>query len=228
MSSSTTYEGVLTVEEAAAEVRSILQGAPAGEPLDEQTARLLELAVRACGTTLDLPGTTTQLRAALDAGVTGEQVQEMLVLVAGIGIHALIATSTLVATELRERGHPAMAAGFDDRQTAVWNRIGGGDEREARIAAIAPDFLPNLVRLSPEETVVGVVDFRAAPWFGTTLSALQKELIGIAVDTMPSHRFLPTLRIHAKRARELGAGTTMIDEVLAISAAAPEHPGVRG
>ncbi|MDF2443463.1 MAG: hypothetical protein JWR01_1666 [Subtercola sp.] len=227
MSSSTTHSSELSVEDAGAEVRALLGGAPQGDPLDEPTARLLELAVRACGTTLDLVGTGEHLAAALDAGVTGEQVQELLVLVAGIGMHALIATSTLVADELRRRGHPSMTGEFDERQAEVWSRIGGGDEREARIAAVAPDFLPNLVRLSPEQTVVGVVDFRAAPWVGTTLSLLQKELIGIAVDTMPSHRFLPTLRIHAVRARELGAGRTMIDQVLAISAAAPSHAGVR-
>jgi alkylhydroperoxidase/carboxymuconolactone decarboxylase family protein YurZ len=217
---------VLTVERIGQEVMRLMDGAPAGADLDGPTAALVELGVRACTTTLDLSGSRECLRRALDAGVTGEQVQEMLVLISGIGIHGLIATSGIVAEELRERGHPSMAGQLDVEQSERWKAILDGGGREARIAAIAPDFWPNLVRLSPEQTVQAVMDYRAAPWFGTTLSMLQRELVGIAVDSMPSHRFLPTLRMHVRRARELGAGRTAVWQVLAIAAAAPEHRGV--
>lgn len=215
----------LTVARVGEEVMAIMADAPYGDPLSLVDEALIALATRSCGTTLDLTGTREHLELALDAGVTAEQVQEMLVLVAGIGIHGLIATSSIVADTLREREHPAMGE-FDAAQEALWASIGGGDEREARIAAVAPDFLPNLVRLSPEPTVRALLDFRAAPWFGTTLTPLQKELIGIAVDSMPSHRFLPTLRVHVRRAKELGVGQRAVQRVLEIAAATPDHRGV--
>lgn len=216
----------LTVELIGAEVMDLMAGAPEGDGLDDPTAGLVALAVRSCATTLDLPGTREHLRLALDAGVTGEQVQEMLVLISGIGIHGLIATAGIVAEELGRRGDPAIVGGLDAERSQRWEQVLDGEGREARIAAIAPYFWPNLVRLSPEQTVQAVMDYRAAPWAGTSLSMLQREFIGIAVDSMPSHRFLPTLRMHARRARELGAGQAAVRQVLVIAAAAPEHRGV--
>lgn len=216
----------LTVERVGIEVRALLADAPPGEPLDEITAALVGLATRACGTTLDIPGTRDYIGRVLEAGGTGEQIQEMLVLVSGIGIHSLIGTATVVARTLREHHHPAVAETLTPEQQVVWDRLGGGDAREARVSRVSPDFLPNLVRLVPEPMVRAVLDFRAAPWFSETLAPLQMELIGIAVDTMPSHRFLPTLRMHVGRALDLGAGRRQIEDVLAISAAAPQHRGL--
>jgi hypothetical protein len=215
----------LSVEQVGHEVMALMAGAPAGEVLGESTAALVELAVRACGTTLDLPGTREHLRRALAAGVRGEQVQEMLVLISGIGIHGLIATAGIVADELRAHGDPAMVGDLPSH-TDRWASVVGAEGREARVGAIAPDFWPNLMRLSSEQTVQAVLDYRAAPWLGTQLSMLQREYIGISVDSMPSHRFLPTLRMHVLRARELGAGTAAIQQVLDIAAAAPPHRGV--
>lgn len=216
----------LTVERVGHEVMSLMDGADPGDGLDERTSALVTLAVRACATTLDLPGTRTHLRRALDAGVTGEQVQETLVLISGIGIHGLIATSTAVAEELRHRGHPALLGELPDDVLERWGSVVGTGGREARVSAIAPDFWSNLLRLSPAATVQALIDYRAAPWLGTALTMLQRELIGIAVDSMPSHRFLPTLRMHVLRARELGAGPAAVRQVLDIAAEAPPHRGV--
>lgn len=216
----------LTVDEIGIRVREMIGHAPPGEPLDPLTAALVGLATRACGTTLDLDGTREYIGRVLDTGGSGEQIAEMMVLISGIGIHGLIGTATVVARTLREHGHPAMAETFTPGQKATWERLGGGDAREARVARVSPDFLPNLVRLVPEPMVEAVLDFRAAPWFSTTLAPLQMEFIGIAVDTMPSHRFLPTLRMHVGRALELGAGRRQIEEVLVISAATPPHRGL--
>ena len=68
--------------------------------------------------------------------------------------------------------------------------------------------------------------FRAAPWGRYQLTKLQKEYIGIAVDTMASHRFLPTLRVHVQNALGLGAGTTALTEVIDLAGEAPPHRGV--
>ena len=220
-------ESELGVAEVATVVMGIMDGAEEGQELDAVTESLIALAVRACGTTLDLAGTKEHLEIAFDAGATPEQVQETLVLIAGIGIHGLIATSGIIADTLRRRGYATMIEPLDQEQSARFHEFGGDDPREARIAGVAPEFLPNLVRLSPESTVKAVMNFRAAPWFGETLTPLQREFIGISVDSMPSHRFLPTLRLHVARARELGAGRAQVRGVLRIAAAAPPHRGVR-
>lgn len=216
----------LTVERIGAEVAELLRDAPPGEPLTARTAALVGLATRACGTTLDLDGTREWTQRVLDAGGTAEQIAEMMVLISGIGIHGLIGTASAIARTLRDQDRPALAAQLTSEQQATWDRLIGDDAREARIARVSPDFLPTLVQLVPEPMIKAVLDFRAAPWSSRTLSPLQMELIGIAVDTMPSHRFLPTLRMHVGRALELGAGRREIEDVLALSAAAPAHRGL--
>lgn len=216
----------LTVELIGLEVAEIMADAPEGDPLDPATAAIIALAVRCSGTTLDMDGTREHIQKALAAGITGEQIGEMMYMISGMGIHGLIGTATILAEELKADGHPAMQGPFDDEQQARWDRVGGGDAREARIAAVSPEFLPNMVRLVPEPMLKALLDFRAAPWYSKTMTPLQMELIGCAVDTMESHRFLPTLRMHVNRAKEFGAGKRMMAETLAISAAAPGHRGV--
>lgn len=219
-------EGV-SLDEVRAEVLALADDAPEGGELPVEVARIIEFVVRACGTTLDLAGAQERLEVALDADVTPEQIQEALILVSGIGIHGLIGTAGLVADTLKRRS----LAGFDGdltvAQQAALEEAGGGGARESRISAVAPEFLPNLVRLSPEATVRAVLEYRAAPWQGTALSEVERELIGIAVDAMPSHRFLPTLRMHVRRALDLGVGIRQLTAVLDIAAAAPPHRGVR-
>lgn len=219
-------EGI-AVEELRAQVMALASAAPEGEDLDPVTAALTGFAVRACAMTLDLDGARRHLLRALDVGATAEQVQETLVLIAGIGIHGLIGTAAIVADVLRQSGHEGFVGNPTPEQQLVFTRVGGSDPREQRIAAVAPDFLANLVRLTPEPVVKAIMAFRAAPWLGTALTDLQREFIGIAVDSMPTHRFMPTLRMHVQRALDLGAGRRQVEAVLAIAAAAPEHMGVR-
>jgi alkylhydroperoxidase/carboxymuconolactone decarboxylase family protein YurZ len=216
----------LTLTELAAEVHAMTADWPEGPALAEADAALVDFAVRSGATALDLAGTRRAVARALDCGVRPEQLGEAMVLVSGIGMHGLIGSSGVVAEVLRERDHPAFAAALTDEQRSVWDAAVPDDPRESRIAQVAPHFLPLVLRLAPD--LLGpVVDFRAAPWRGTAITALQRELIGIAVDATASHRFLPTLRLHVHRAGELGAGSRMIRETLALAAEVPAHRGVR-
>jgi alkylhydroperoxidase/carboxymuconolactone decarboxylase family protein YurZ len=216
----------LTVSAVRAEVLAQIHGVEEGAGLDEQTTALLELAVRACATTLDLVGTEDYLDRALDSGVTPEQVQEMLVLISGIGIHALLAGSRLVAQAIAKLPDPQYSGALTPDQEALRAELVGDGAREANTSRVAPGFLDNIVRLCDPEVARAIYAFRAAPFRTAALTALQKELIGIAVDTMPSHRFLPTLRLHVTNALSLGAGHAAIVAVLDIAGAAPPHRGV--
>jgi alkylhydroperoxidase/carboxymuconolactone decarboxylase family protein YurZ len=199
---------------------------PEGAGLDEQTRALVELCVRACATTLDLEGTRVHVERALESGLTPTQVQEALLLISGIGLHCLLATSGIVADVLQERGDADYLAPLTPAQEELRAELVGDGAREANTARVAPGFLDNVVRLMAPEVARAVYAFRAAPFSTEAITPLQKELVGIAVDTMPSHRFLPTLRLHVDNAVRLGAGLRTITEVLDVAGAAPPHRGV--
>ena len=216
----------LTVTRVREAVLEMLTEAPDGEPLDTRTRALVEVAVRACGTTLDIEGTGRFVGRALTVGVTPEQLQEMFILISGIGLHCLLACSRLLRDAIVASGDARYDEALTGEQAALQQELIGDGLREARTAEVAPGFLDNILRLSGPATARAVYRFRAAPWLGTELSPLQKELIGISVDTMPSHRFLPTLRLHVRNAVALGGGRLAIAEVLDIAGAAPDHRGV--
>jgi alkylhydroperoxidase/carboxymuconolactone decarboxylase family protein YurZ len=217
----------ISVAEVAAEVAALLDGVPEGTELDPRTAALVELAVVAAPTTLHLAKTSAALRRALDVGVTAEQLQETLVLVSGVGMHTLIGTASILADELRVGGDLALDLPLEGEAAEFARYLLDPGGREARVAQVSPDFWPNMLRLSPLSAVRAVAEYRAVPWASTTLTALQRELVGIAVDAMPSHRFLPTLLMHVRQATAQGAGRRAVRQVLDIAAAAPDHPGVR-
>jgi alkylhydroperoxidase/carboxymuconolactone decarboxylase family protein YurZ len=216
----------LSVAEVRHEVLKMLTELQEGVRLDGKTHALIELSVRACGTTLDLNGTEIYLKRAIEAGVTLEQVQEMLVLISGIGIHSLLACSRLVA-EVAAETDPHYLEPLTTHQLELRTELVGDGAREANTSRVAPGFVDNIIRFCEPDVARAIFAFRAAPWLGQSLSALQKEFIGIAVDTMESHRFLPTLRLHVANAIQLGAGRLAVTEVLDISGAAPGHRGVR-
>jgi len=165
---------------------------------------------------------------ALDAGATPAMLQEVLVLVSGIGMHTLIGTAGLLTRAVRRRDGTVLDGALDDESVRLAELLLEGQGREARIADVAPEFWPNLLRLSPLETARAVADFRAAPWaVDGSLTTLQRELIGVCVDSMPTHRFLPTLRIHVRQAALAGAGRRVLQQVLDLAATTTLQPGVR-
>ncbi|MNG36489.1 hypothetical protein D3C84_1235290 [compost metagenome] len=66
----------------------------------------------------------------------------------------------------------------------------------------------------------------AVPWKTAALRAYLKELISLAVDAAPSHRFMPGLRLHLANAVQLGVGRKAILQALAIASDAPLHRGI--
>jgi alkylhydroperoxidase/carboxymuconolactone decarboxylase family protein YurZ len=217
----------ISVAEVQVEALALLGDTPEGDGLDDLSLALIRLATFASPTTLDLAATSDAVDAALDAGATPEQLQELLVLISGVGMHTLIGTSTVLADALRRHGDASLAGELDGETAEVADALIGQGGREARIAGVAPDFWPNLLRLSSLETVRAIADYRAAPWAGQGLTPLQRELVGIAVDSMPTHRFLPTLLVHVRQAVVVGAGRRAIQQVLEVASTTPLHPGVR-
>jgi len=217
---------MLTLEEFRTEALALVGSLDDGKALDEMTVSLLELAVRASPSSLDTAGIETAAKRALDAGATGAQVHETLVVVSGLGVHTLMEGSRRVGDILRQRGDPAMTVPLDEQRTKLWQKFIGDDPYWDAMEREAPGFLDALLRLSPE-AFKGFFDYCAIPWKTGALRAFTKELIALAVDSTPSHRYLPGARLHLANAIKLGAGRSAILQTLEIAAAAPPHCGVR-
>jgi alkylhydroperoxidase/carboxymuconolactone decarboxylase family protein YurZ len=216
-------ESGVTVAEVRAEVEAILAAVPAGEPLDQRQAALVEFAIRATPTVLHGPELTATAAAALDAGVSPEQLHEALMFVSGIGLHSVIEGTRRLGELFADRDEDLVTRPLDPQRQALIDRY--VDDSLARFEAAVPGFFETLARVSPT-AFEGFFAYRSLPWQNPQVDPLTKELMAIAVDAVPSHRFLPTLRLHVQRAIELGAGRDAILATLDRAAAAPDHPGV--
>ncbi|PBC47908.1 hypothetical protein CJ179_13500 [Rhodococcus sp. ACS1] len=202
----------------------ILEGVQDGAGLDEQTRVLTHIAVRAVATTMDVAGTGRYIEEALDLGLDAAQIQEALTVVSGLGVHTLFESSRQLASAVRRR-NGGEDAPLDQTQQNLWDRHIGTDPYWQRMEAELPGFFDALLRMSPE-TFVAFFDYCAVPWKSRALRAVTKELISLAADSTPTHRYKPGFLLHLRNALDLGAGARSIREVLEISAAAPEHRGV--
>lgn len=70
------------------------------------------------------------------------------------------------------------------------------------------------------------MEFCAAPLRHGTFTARQRELLWLAVDAMPTHRYLPGVRLHVANAVVFGATRQQIRETIDIAAGAPTHTGI--
>lgn len=216
---------MVSLEDIRTEALAALNASNNGPGLDEQTAALIGLAVRISVTTLDVDEVGTYTNRALDAGATGAQVHETLVLVSGLGVHTLMEGSRRVADVLRERNYPPVVSPLDEVRQKLWAKYVGTDRYWDAMEKEVPGFLDALLRLSPEAFEAFFV-YCAVPWKTAALPALSKELISMAVDATPTHRYLPGMRLHLGNAIKLGASKSAILQALDIAAHAPSHVGV--
>ncbi|MFC9355064.1 carboxymuconolactone decarboxylase family protein [Rhodococcus sp. NPDC057014] len=173
---------------------------------------------------MDVAGTGRYIEEALDLGLDAAQIQEALTVVSGLGVHTLFESSRQLSSAVRRR-NGGEDAPLDQTQQNLWDRHIGTDPYWQRMEAELPGFFDALLRMSPE-TFVAFFDYCAVPWKSRALRAVTKELISLAADSTPTHRYKPGFLLHLRNALDLGAGARSIREVLEISAAAPEHRGV--
>jgi len=195
-----------------------------GPDLDPASAALIAFAVRTSVTCLDGDEVQAHIRKALDAGATGAQVHEVMALVSGLGVHTLMQGSRCLADALKERGDASMSAPLDDARANLRAQRVGNDPYWDNLEREFPGFLDALLRLSPT-TYEAFFDYCALPWASRAVRAVTKELISVAVDASPTHRFRPGFRLHLGNALALGAGRKAVLQALDIAAAAPEHRG---
>lgn len=202
------------------ELDALVGEAPDGEPLDPLTALFVEVGTCASAMTLDTVGARRAMSRALAAGATVAQLQEVVTLVSTMGVHALFESSRVLA-ELAGEEPPR-----DPGRQELWDRYVGTSRRWTSMREEIPGFLEALLRLSPE-AFAAFFEFVAVPFRSSALTTVQKELVAAAVDAMPSHRYLPGMRMHVRNALALGAGGRAVRDALAIAAGAPPAHGIR-
>ena len=210
---------LITVEQIGTLADTLMASAPEGDPLDVVSAALIELGVAASVTSLDAAAIERSLDGALAAGATIAQAEEVIALVSGLGVHSLMMTMAALQARGGDRGP------LDIERQALWARHVGDNPYWAGFEREFPGFLDAMLRLSPA-TFEGFFRYCAIPWTNNHVRARTKELVALACDASPGHRFLPGFRLHLGNALKLGIGRRAIREALAIAAQAPVHPGV--
>lgn len=203
----------------------MLDGVPEGEPLPADWAALIRLGTAVAVTSLDRGALEAATDEALRAGASIAQVQEAISLISGLGVHSLMASFGSLAKRAQANG--SIDGGpLDAGRQALWDRHIGDDPFWTGFETELPGFLEAMLRLSPDQ-FVAFFDYCAVPWKSGTIRARCKELIALASDATPTHRFLPGFRLHLRNALGLGVGRAAILETLDLAAAAPPHRGTR-
>lgn len=213
---------MVTLEKLATIARE--QTSEPGESLSALDLQLIRLGVAASVTSLDRRAIGEAIGGALAAGATPAQVQEIVSLVAGLGVHSLMATSNAIIDQAKSSGMQISDA-LDTSRQELWDKHVGDDPFWLGFEAELPGFLRSMLILSPDQ-FTAFFEFCAVPWKSRQVRARIKELTAMACDATPAHRFMPGFRLHLRNAVALGAGSVAVGQALEIAFAAPEHQGV--
>ncbi len=206
----------LTVEELRAEAEARLAGMAQGPGLDSLQAALVRYGLAVSPACLDTAAADAAAAQAMEAGATVAMLHEVIVLVSGLGVHALMAMSARLPVPDAQ----------DEARKALWDKYVGGNPYWIQFEAGLPGFLPALLAQSPA-AFEGFFRYCALPWTDRTLPSRTMELISLAVDACPSHRFGPGFRLHMENALGLGLSRRQILETMDLAAESGGHVGVR-
>ena len=198
---------------------------PDGEPLDALSRALIRLGVAVSVTSLVPDEIGRTVNAALDAGASLDQVEEIIALVSGLGVHSLMISQAMVLQSAAARGLIDKAAPLDPARQALWDKHIGDDPFWIGFEKENPGFLDAMLRLCPD-LFTAFFAYCAVPWKIGSVRALTKELAAIACDAAPTHIFGPGFRLHLRNAIALGATRRQIMETLDIATEAPGHGGI--
>ncbi len=169
---------------------------------------LIALSASAAATHLYAPGVRRQVRNALDAGATADEITEVLALTATLGIHACNIGVPLLLEVLEEAGQRTGPEPLTTRQEKLKADF-------TRDRGYWHAFWDGLLELDPD-LFEGYLDFSAYPWRHGVLTPKMKEFVYCAFDAAATHLYVPGLKMHMKNALSYGATKEEIMEVLEI------------
>lgn len=199
-------------------------GAEEGPGLSDQDRALVSLGLASALPCLNPADVEAAIDAAFRHGASPAQVQEVVSLVSGLGVHSLMVSAAAIVKRAELAG-VALDLPFTAEQQSVWDARVGDDPFWLAMETELPGFLRAMLLLSTSQ-FEAFFDYCSVPWKSGTVRARVKELVALATDAMPTHVFMPGLRLHLANAVKLGAGRKAILECIALAAAAPAHTGV--
>lgn len=205
-----------TVAELRAEASERLFGLEPGPSLDPLQAALVRYGLAVSPACLNESAADAAAAQALAAGGTVAILHEVIVLVSGLGVHSLMAMSARLPP-------PEVS---NTSRSVLWQKYVGDSRYWKQFETVLPDFLPALLAHSPA-AFEGFFNYCMLPWTDRTLSSRTMELISLAVDACPPHRFGPGFRLHLENALSLGVSRRQIEETLDIAAVSGDHVGIR-
>lgn len=213
---------MIELEELEAIAVVALDSAVDGPGLDRRAGALIELGCCVSVCSLNPHAIDLAVENAFSAGASVAQIQEVIALVSGLGVHSLMVSAVSVLAGAHRHGQLDMT--IDADRQSLWDRYVGDDPFWKSFEAEIPGFLRAMLILSPN-IFEGFFNYCAIPWKSGTVAAVIKELIAMATDATVAHRFVPGFRVHLRNAIALQASKAMIRETLRIAARAPQHSG---
>lgn len=176
--------------------------------LGAKVRAFVALAASAAATHLYAPGIRRQVRNALKAGASREEVMEVLQLTATLGIHACNIGVPVLLEVLEEAGVREEQAPLTKRQETLKADF-------TRDRGYWHSFWDGLLELDPD-FFERYLDFSAYPWRQGELPPKVRELIYCAFDAAATHLYVPGLKMHMHNAIGYGATKEELIEVLEI------------
>ena len=183
--------------------------------LSPKVKELVYTAIDAATTHLYEPGLRQHITNALGYGATSAEVMQVYKIASLQGIHTCNVGVPILVEELQTAGVPARPTGADTRRAALKaefeNTMGYWSPQWDGLLDLDPDFFAAFLALA-----------KAAHQNGPLEPKVQ-ELIHIAVDSSTTHLYEPALRLHIRRALELGATKEEIMEVFELTSVLGIH-----
>jgi alkylhydroperoxidase/carboxymuconolactone decarboxylase family protein YurZ len=183
--------------------------------LDPRVKELIYIAIDANATHMYLPGVRQHIRAALQLGVTPQEIMEVLELSATLGIHAMNIGVPILVEVLEEKGLRTGPAELTEDQNKIKS------EFESTRGYWHP-FWDEILELDPE-LFTAYTEFSSVPWRTGSLEPKVKEFVYIAFDTAATHLYVKGLKLHIENAIGYGATAKEILEVMEIASVLGIH-----
>jgi alkylhydroperoxidase/carboxymuconolactone decarboxylase family protein YurZ len=185
-------------------------------PLEDPnlTPRMKELvlfAMHASAASLNLESIERQIRRALAAGATREDIVDVLISIVALANHSLYSSVPVLMGELK-------AAGIEPKEhSADMSGFAAAKERFVKIRQFWNADRDALALMMPEYFGV-LTDLSVASWEHGPLTRKEREFICIAIDCTVTHSYQPGLRIHIRNALGQGATQGEILEIFQLAA----------
>lgn len=170
---------------------------------------LICIALNAACTCRNEPGVRRHIRAALDAGATGEEIRETLKGVSVLGIHSVAVTLPILLEEAEAAGVRPAPPPDGNGETPFVDRVkaeGLFNPAWEATYQLDPQWLEQFLAMG-------------ADLYRGVLPPKLVELIAIAADASCTHLYIPGIRRHVQSALAQGASLEEIMEVLKLCGA---------